>query len=191
MLCLIFVRLAGWTALLARSSASKDAELLVLRQEVAVLRRQNPRPKLDWADRAMLAALTRLLPRPLRLSRIVTPDTLLRWHRRLIRRHWSYPTKSGRPPIDAKVGVLIGQMARENPGWGLSADPGRTAELGYPRRCLDGAAGAERAADTAYPAAKPVHLAAVPPHAGHDHALTPHVCTSSSRSAAAMSMSWA
>jgi putative transposase len=82
MLCLIFVRLAGWMALLARSPASKDAELLVLRQEVAVLRRQNPGPKLDWADRAMLAALTRLLPRPLRLSRIVTPDTLLRWHQR-------------------------------------------------------------------------------------------------------------
>ena len=77
MLYLIFVRLAGWMALLARSSASKDAELLVLRQEVAVLRRQNPRPKLDWADRAMLAALARLLPKPLRLSRLVTPDTLL------------------------------------------------------------------------------------------------------------------
>jgi hypothetical protein len=76
MLYLIFVRLAGWMALLARSSASKDADLLVLRQELAVLRRQNPRPKLDWADRAMLAALARLLPRPLRLSRLVTPDTL-------------------------------------------------------------------------------------------------------------------
>ena len=69
MLYLIFVRLTGWMALLARSAASKDAELLVLRQEVAVLRRQNPRPKLDWADRAILAALARLLPRPLRLSR--------------------------------------------------------------------------------------------------------------------------
>jgi hypothetical protein len=65
---LIFVRLAGWMVLLARSSASKDAELLVPRQEVAVLRRQNPRPKLDWADRAMIAALARLLPKPLRLS---------------------------------------------------------------------------------------------------------------------------
>ena len=62
MLYLIFVRLTGWMALLASSAASKDAELLVLRQEVAVLRRQNPRPKLDWADRAMLAALARLLP---------------------------------------------------------------------------------------------------------------------------------
>src|SRR6266702_129476 len=75
MLYLVFVRLTGWMALLARSSASKDAELLVLRQEVAVLRRQNLKPKLDWADRAVLAALARLLPRPLRISRLVTPDT--------------------------------------------------------------------------------------------------------------------
>jgi putative transposase len=72
MLYLIFVRLTGWMALLARSAASKDAELLVLRQEVAVLRRQNPRPKLDWADRAVIAALARLLPRALRMSRLVT-----------------------------------------------------------------------------------------------------------------------
>ena len=92
MLYLIFVRLAGWMALLARSSASKDAELLVLRQEVAVLRRQNPRPKLDWVGRAMLAALARLLPRPLRLSRLVTPDSLVRWHRRLVRWHWTSST---------------------------------------------------------------------------------------------------
>ena len=69
MLYLVFVRLTGWMALLARSAASKDAELLVLRQEVAVLRRQNPKPKLDWADRMVIAALARLLPRPLRMSR--------------------------------------------------------------------------------------------------------------------------
>jgi putative transposase len=97
MLYLIFVRLAGWMALLARSMASKDAELLLLRQEVAVLRRQNPRPKLDWADRAVIAALARLLPKPLRTSRLVTPDTLCRWHRRLIRWHWTYPHRGGRP----------------------------------------------------------------------------------------------
>jgi len=106
MLYLIFVRLAGWMALLARSSASKDAELLVLRQEVAVLRRQNPRPKLDWADRAVLAALARLLPAPLRMGRLVTPDTLLRWHQRLVRRRWTYPRPGGRPPIDARLAVL-------------------------------------------------------------------------------------
>jgi len=85
MLYLIFVRLAGWIVLLARSSAWKDAELLVLRQEVAVLRWQNPKPRLDWADRMVIAALARLLPRPLRRCRLVTPDTLLRWHRRLVR----------------------------------------------------------------------------------------------------------
>src|SRR5215475_8611753 len=100
MIYLVFLRLIAWMALLARSSASKDAELLVLRQEVAVLRRQHPRPKLDWADRAILAALARLLPRPLRMSRLVTPDTLLRWHRRLVRWRWTYPYRGGRPPVD-------------------------------------------------------------------------------------------
>ena len=114
---LVFVRLTGWMALLARSAASKDAELLVLRHEVAVLQRQNPRPKLDWADRAVLAALVRLLPRALRRSPLVTPDTLLRWHRRLVRWRWTYPDRGGRPPVDAGIAVLIEQMALENPGY--------------------------------------------------------------------------
>jgi len=83
MLYLVFVRLAGWMALLARSPASKNAEQLVPRQQVAVLRRQYPQPKLDWADRAVLAAPARLLPTPRRMSRLVTPDTLPGWHRRL------------------------------------------------------------------------------------------------------------
>ena len=127
----MFVRLAEWMALLARSAASKDAELLVLRQEVAVLRRQNPKPKLDWADRMVLAILTRLLPRPLRMSRLVTADTLLRWHRRLIRWRGTYPHRGGRPPVDARVVVLIEQMARENPGWGYKRIQGELLGLGY------------------------------------------------------------
>ena len=125
----MFVRLTGWLVLLADSSASKDAELLVLRQEVAMLRRQNPKPKLSWADRAVLAALARLLPRSLRMNRLVTPETLLRWHRRLVRWRWTYPRRGGRPPVDAGLVVLIGRMARENPGyvdpgimWSLAAD---------------------------------------------------------------------
>jgi putative transposase len=84
LLYLIFVQLSGWLVLLARSSATKDVELLVLRHEIAVLRRAHPRPRLDWADRAVLAALIRLLPGWLRAHRLVTPGTVLRWHRRLV-----------------------------------------------------------------------------------------------------------
>jgi putative transposase len=130
MLYLIFVRLTSWMILLARSAAAKDAELLVLRQEVAVLRRQNPKPKLDWADRAIIAALARLLPRPLRMNRLVTPETLLRWHRRLVRWRWTYPRRGGRPPVDPRIAVLIEQMARENPGWGYQRIRGELLGLG-------------------------------------------------------------
>lgn len=89
----------GWLALLARSDTSKDVEILVLRHEVAVLRCQVTHPKPNWADRAVIAALARLLPRHLRLHRIVTPGTLLAWHRRIVKNKWTYPSTTGRPPV--------------------------------------------------------------------------------------------
>jgi hypothetical protein len=86
---LLMIRLFGWLTLLARSDASKDAEILVLRHEVAVLSRQVARPEPDWAGRAVIAALARLLARQLRAHRIVTAGTLLAWHRRLVKRKWT------------------------------------------------------------------------------------------------------
>jgi putative transposase len=118
LLYLIFVRLCGWLVLPGRSSASKDAELLVLRHEVAVLRRASAWPRLDWADRAVLAALIRLLPGRLRMHRLVTPGAVLRWHRRLITRKWTYPHRTGRPPASAEIATLIERIATENNGWG-------------------------------------------------------------------------
>jgi len=131
LLYLIFVRLCGWLALLARSSASKDAELLVLRHEVAVLHRTNPRPRLDWADRAVLAALIRLLPGSLRAHRLVTPDTVLRWHRRLVARKWTCPHRTGRPPVGAEIAALIERLATENNDWGYKRIRGELLKLGH------------------------------------------------------------
>ena len=131
----LFVQVLSWLALFARSSASKDAEILALRHEVAVLRRDNPGPRLSWPDRAILAALAPMLPKALRAHRIVTPGTLLRWHRRLIAARWRQPKPPGRPPIGEELVALIVCLARENRTWGVVRIQGELRRLGHRVPC--------------------------------------------------------
>jgi transposase InsO family protein len=133
LLYLIFRQLVAWVGLLARSSRSKDVEILVLRHEVAVLRRQVGRPRLSWADRAVFAALTRLLSPACQLPRIVTPATILRWHRDLVKQHWTQPRRrtTGRRTAP-ELRRLVLRLASENSSWGYRRIPGELAGLGYP-----------------------------------------------------------
>lgn len=131
---LVMLRVFGWLALLARSDRAKDVEILILRHQVAVLQRQVTAPRLSWADRAVLAALARLLPgsqlRQLRL--IASPRTLLRWHASLVRWRWTYPRRApGRPRTAQVIRALVLEMARDNPGWGYRRIHGELTGLGY------------------------------------------------------------
>ena len=118
LLYLIMVRVFGWLVLLGRGQASKDAEIMVRRHEVMVLRRQVARPRPDWAGRAVLAALARLLSAALLDSRMVTRGTLLAWHRRLLTRKWSYPGRPGRQRTSQEIRDLVLQLAGQNPARG-------------------------------------------------------------------------
>ena len=117
--------------LLARGDAAKDLEILVLRHQLTVLRRQISRPRFEPADRALLAAVSRMLPRSVWSCFLVKPDTLLRWHRRLVAGAWTYPQRhTGRPRLDEDVQRLIVRLATENPRWGYQRLQGELQQLG-------------------------------------------------------------
>jgi hypothetical protein len=128
---LIACRLLALVLLLARGDRSKELELLVLRHELSILRRQARRPQLNESDRLFLAALSRVVPRRSWHAFFITPETLLRWHRRLVARRWTYPgRRPGRPPIDQTVRELILRLARENDHWGYVRIVGELRKLG-------------------------------------------------------------
>jgi len=131
LLYLIMIRIFGWLLLLGRSQAPRNAEIMVLRHEVMVLRRQVARPKPGWAGRAVLAAIARLLPAVLRARRLVAPGTLLAWHRRLIKREWTDPSRPGRPGTSQQIRDLVLRLARENPARGYRRVHGELTLLGH------------------------------------------------------------
>ena len=129
---LMFSKLLGWIVLRTRSDTSKEIEILVLRHQLAVLQRRMPHRRMSWTDRGVIAALARLLPVRRRHGMLVTPSTVLRWHRQLVARRWTTPpVRNGRPAIPAGVRALVLRLATENPTWGYRRIHGELAGLGY------------------------------------------------------------
>ena len=129
---LMLTKLLGWMVLDARSDTTKEIEILVLRHQLAVLRRRTPFPRMSWTDRAVIAALSRLLPIRLRVGQIVTPSTILRWHRQLVARRWTTPpARTGRPAVPAGIRALVIRLATENPTWSYRRTHGELTGLGY------------------------------------------------------------
>jgi putative transposase len=128
----MFTKLLSWMVLRARSNTTNEIEILVLRHQLAVLKRRTPRPRISWTDRAVIAALARLLPAHHRRGFLITPATILRSHRQLVRRRWTTrPVRTGRPAIPTGVRALIVRLATENPTWGYRRVHGELAGLGY------------------------------------------------------------
>jgi hypothetical protein len=170
LLYLIFQQVLGLVLLMGRTSSTKDVELLVLRHEVAVLRRTNPRPRLGWGDRVVFAALIRRLPRALHRRRLVTPDTILRWHRRLVRKRWTYPT-------DPDAHQSTTSSRRWSYKWRRRTRTGDTrgsrasCSTRPPHRRLDDSPDPQAAPEpTGTRPAQRHQLAALPAHTGHQHA---------------------
>ncbi len=130
-LCYLAVRwVFALASLRARSNDYKELEIVVLRHELAIFKRGRRQPRPTWTDRLLLAAASRLLPRRRWPSFVITPKTLLAWHRRLVTSRWTYPRPSGRPPISGKVRALVERLARENPRWGYQRIVGELKGLG-------------------------------------------------------------
>src|SRR5450755_1270353 len=133
---LLIMRVASWLRLSQRQETWKTAEILILRHQLAVLQRHQPRrPKLNWADRALIAALLSVIPKARRHGwrLLVTPDTIVRWHRDIVRRRWaarSMRGRTGRPTTQRNIRALVRRLARENPGWGYRRIHGELAGLG-------------------------------------------------------------
>jgi putative transposase len=133
---LLITRVAAWLRLSRREDAWKTAEILILRHQLTVLQRRRPcRPQMNWADRALLAALLAVIPKARRQwpRLLVTPDTMLRWHRDIARRRWaarSAHARTGRPATRRNIQALVRRLARENPEWGYRRIHGELAGLG-------------------------------------------------------------